>query len=69
MSAYTKEIETFDFENIVEVMDYLEREELTIGTESDGDGQGTYEYTVEVFQTDPGYQVCVTTISNIWDDR
>ncbi|MDA8817082.1 hypothetical protein N9N32_00460 [Alphaproteobacteria bacterium] len=67
MSVYTKEVETFNFDNIVDAMEYMAQEELQIGTSYDGDGEGTYEYKCELFQTDPGYQLVVTTISDIWE--
>jgi len=67
MSVYTKEVETIQFENIIEVMEYMEREELQIGEDHDGDGEGTYTTKCELFQTDPGYQLVVTNESNIWE--
>lgn len=68
MTTYTKETKSFDFENIVEVMEYLSQEELEIGEDHWGDGEGEYSHKCELFQTDPGYQLVVTLESKIWEE-
>jgi hypothetical protein len=67
MSVQIKEVETFNFDNIIDAMEYMDQEELQIGTDDWADGEGTYECKCELFQTDPGYQLVVTIISNIWE--
>lgn len=68
MTTKTKEVGLFNFKDIVEAMEYLSQEELELGEDHWGDGDGTYSLKCELFQTDPGYQLVVTSESNIWED-